>query len=669
MSRRNKKNFNDPSKSRVLDDFRFRHYKRWKQSSTIRLSKCKLRELDNRNCYLEENENKISEEEEETSDSVIDIMYNEVLSSQENFFGSTRITEGGNQFEIDPVEPARNIESSMRVKARSKSPCSREELLCFNMMRKETIPRDEYEAKMSPDWHLWEEVMQKEKKTIRDLGTWEEIEDFPPGVNVVKTKWVYDIKYDENGEILRLKARLVAKGYTQKKGVDYNVVYSPATRHVAIRILLAQMAKLRLRGTMVDITGAFLHVEIDNDVYVLLPDGTKVKLLKALYGLHQSSRLFHLSVKAVCTLLKMTQSVADQCTFVLKTEELTAIVMAHVDDFIVATDSEKWRKTFMEELAKAYRVKEKSAVKDMGVIKHFLNIKFHISEEGNIFVSQEAYIEKMISKFLRKKKVQKRSIPISPSAVRSLMDDWEENEKKEVTTRPYKQLLGSLIYIMNVSRPDIAYSVIFMASFNGNATDEHYDILMGVLKYLYTTKTLGILFDGQKKGLTGYCDADFGACKKTRRSRNGNVIFYLGSPVSWCSGKDGVIALSTTESETYGLVRMMKDIMYCKNVVKGLMVEKVPIQLYTDNMGTLSLASHPAVHKRSKHFDIKLHFIREQMNKGDMKIEHVKSQDNPADIFTKALSVVQLERCRERIGLKERPEWGSARDIKTKQEV
>ena len=363
-------------------------------------------------------------------------------------------------------------------------------------------------------------------------------------VKPISCKWVYKVKTRSDGSIERYKARLVARGFSQQYGLDYEETFSPVAKITTIRVLLALAACKSWSLWQMDVKNAFLHGELDKDIYMEQPRGfeSKIhpdyvcKLKKALYGLKQAPRAWYGKIGEFLVQSGFKVAPSDSSLFVKAKEGRLAIVLVYVDDLIITGDySEEIQRT-RENLSVRFQMKE------LGELKHFLGLEVERTKEG-LFLGQQKYAKDLLQRYgmLDCKPI---STPMDPNV--RLQED-EGNDLEDMTM--YRQLVGSLIYL-TLTRPDISYPVGVVSRYMSKPKKPHLDAVKHILRYVKGTINFGIMY---KKTIDcqvmGYCDADYAGDSCTRRSTTG-YFFSLGSgAISWFSKRQPTVALSSTEAE------------------------------------------------------------------------------------------------------------------------
>ena len=222
---------------------------------------------------------------------------------------------------------------------------------------------------------------------------------------------------------------------------------------------------------------------------------------------------------------------------------------------------------------------------------------------------------------------------------------------------PYASIVGSVMYTMVCTRPDISHAISVASRFMANPGIEHWHALKWLLRYLTGTQGYGILFDGNHRGeggaLVGFCDSDFAVSMDTRKSQSGYVFLLYGAAVSWKSSLQSVVALSTTEAKYVSLTEAIKESFWLKGILADFGVELDAVTVLCDSNSAICLAKHQTFHERSKYLDVRLHFIRDEIDKGSVKVSKVGTEDNAADMLTKTLPASKLRHCMELVSLVE----------------
>ncbi|KAI3692000.1 hypothetical protein L6452_31805 [Arctium lappa] len=365
----------------------------------------------------------------------------------------------------------------------------------------------------------WREAMQMEIKALEKNGTWT-LEDLPKGKRAIDSKWVYKIKFKPNGEVERYKARLVAKGFTQMEGVDYHDTFAPVAKLVTVRTLLAVAVKRDWIIHQLNMNNAFLHGDLDEEVYMKIP---------------QASRNWYHKFTTFLLSLSFKQSKADHSLFIYETENITVVALIYVDDVIITGNCLNKIQEIKKQMDKEF------SVKDLGPLKYFLGIEVAKTSDG-LVLSQRKYTLDIL-KDSGKLGCKPSSFPIE----QGLKLDKGENEPS-VDASQYRRLIGRLLYLQ-ATRPDITYSVNVLSQFVADPRNNHLEAANRVLRYLKATPGQGILLSrAGDPVLNAYCDTDWLGCSYTRRSRTGYFLLLGGTPISWRTKKQSVVLRSSAEA-------------------------------------------------------------------------------------------------------------------------
>lgn len=495
----------------------------------------------------------------------------------------------------------------------------------------------------------WREAMSAEIEAIERNQTWE-LTVLPKGVKPIGVKWVFKTKLNENGDVEKFKARLVAKGYAQRHGVDYTEVFAPVARFDTIRMILAMAAQSSWEVFQLDVKSAFLHGELKEEVFVQQPEGFTKKgeeekvyrLRKALYGLKQAPRAWYSRIEAYFTREGFEKCPSEHTLFTKSKEGKILLVSLYVDDLIFTGND----KSMFDEFKKSMMLE--FDMSDLGKMKHFLGVEVKQCADG-IFICQKRYAREVLARFDME----------SANAVKNPIVPGTRLSKNEGGVRVdetlFKQVVGSLMYL-TVTRPDLMYSVSLISRFMSSPTMSHWLTAKRILRYLKGTTDFGILY---KKGesrlsLMAFTDSDYAGDLDDRRSTSGFVFMMGSGAVSWSSKKQTVVALSTTEAEYIAAALCACQCVWLRRVTEKLGIEeKSGTVIMCDNSSTIQLSKNPVFHGKSKHIDVKFHFLRDLVNEGIVELSYCNSQNQIADIMTKPIKLEQYEKLRGMLGVTE----------------
>ena len=549
-------------------------------------------------------------------------------------------------------------------------------------------PKNKWEAlhASNPDKPIWEKAMNKEIRQFEEFKVWEELNDcdIPAGTKRLGTKWILKIKTGSDGQIEKFKARLCMLGNLQKEHVHYDPenVYSPVMSYDSFRTLLAIGAAADYELRSADISGAFLQGEIDKDIYIKHPGGKldpttgepmTCKLMASAYGLKQSPKLFAKALQAEFKSGGLTSMIYDPCLysathtrqylfdqldesmkethrkFVVeepnKQEKL--YVGVWVDDLSLCHSSSLIGDWFISHLRKRFVINEKAT----GELSYMLSARITRDRKNRIlYMDQSAAITRVAEKC-------------------GLTDDKGRNFKSPMSTAPltkhvekstdfdYLSIVGSLLHICGVSRPDCAFSVSCLARHSKTAGDEHVEALLRLVRYLYQTRYKAITYRGDvskmhvptvfengvhpldvnKENPTKlFVDSDFAGTGG--RSTAGFVVFMNGGPVIWSSKLMKVAATSSSEAEIIAAVESVKTAVHFRALLEELGLCKVKhIDVYEDNLSCRMSAESLRCHKKARHYQAKLRYLQDVVQAGMIKFHQTKTTDMIADLFTKPL--------------------------------
>ena len=495
-------------------------------------------------------------------------------------------------------------------------------------------PMSIHEAHNAPDANDWMAAMDDEINNMRRLAVFKEVPK-PKNRNIITPKWVFRRKF-EDGTLVKHKARLVARGFTQVSGIDYHdaYLYAPVVRLETFRALISIAALFGLELRQFDVSAAYLHGEIDEEVYMEPPPGygssDSVWLLqKGLYGLKQAGRIWHERLKADMEELGFVQCPRDHAVFRIGTwrKDDWAVCAFWVDDETgVGSPHQLQRVSAM--------FKNKYGISGEGELTWTLGIGVRRDRDARIVsLSQEAYIDNLIERF-DLQNATTVTTPLAPGVILSK----EQCPAKPHENSHYRELIGSLQYASLATRPDITFAVNKLAQFLTNPGAAHMEAAMRVLRYLKGTKHWTLNLGGRVADVAGYTDSDWGADRDDRKSI-GAYVFRIGdAAISWKTKKQSSVALSSVEAEYMAMCQAAKEAVWLTGLLTDLGIElRSPLIIFGDSQGALALAQNPVFHPRSKHIAIQYHYTRELIQTNQIIVQYVPTKAMIADALTKAL--------------------------------
>ncbi|CAL1680763.1 unnamed protein product [Lasius platythorax] len=528
-------------------------------------------------------------------------------------------------------------------------------------------------AMSSPNADEWWTAMVDELKSIIKNDTWDLIER-PQDCTIIGSRMVLRNKTNSDGSIQRRKARLVAQGFSQKPGIHFNETFAPVARSGSIRLMASLAARYDMKIFQLDVATAYLNGFLEEDVLMeplkelkrllktiinfekidnirrkaekMLSEvaaGDKVcKLKKALYGLRQAGRSWYLTFDKVLKEHGVVPTNADTCLYHIGKGENIVLIAVYVDDVLIASRNQEEIDRIITSISKRF------TIRNLGEVQQCLGIEF--SREGNnITLSQRGYIREILERF-GMSDCNPISTPVDPNIK---LDKAEKISSSDEEDLPYRELVGCLTYLASFTRPDISFAAGYLGQYNNCFDESHWKAAKRVLRYLKGTMDFGLTYYPNSKPLTGYVDSSWGNCHDDRRSQSGFIFILNGSPITWESRKQSTVALSTCEAEYMALTEGAKEAIFMQRFLKELGFDRLgDITIFGDNLGSIKLAENPVFHQRSKHIDIKYHFIRDAIHHGGLKIQHISTEDTVADVLIKGLPREKHINCLSKAGMR-----------------
>nr|GEV72910.1 retrovirus-related Pol polyprotein from transposon TNT 1-94 [Tanacetum cinerariifolium] len=436
----------------------------------------------------------------------------------------------------------------------------------------------------SSDKDEWVRAIEEEMSSLMKNHTWELV-DQPPGQKLISFKWLYKIKEGiESIQKPRYKARLVARRFTQQAGIDYNEVFSPVVRHTSIRVIISLTACEDYELEQLDVKTAFLHGNLEETIYIRQPPGfeermgNKICLLKkSLYGLKQSPRQWYKRFDVYMINNGFSRNNYDSCVYF---------------------------KEFAPGTGPARKILGMEIVRDRG--------------SRTLKMSQSGYVQKIMNNY-RVDNGKSVSMPLGAHIMVSLKDclsnDWDVERMSKVS---YANVVGSLMYLMVCTRPDIAYAISIMNRYLANPGKNHWEAVKWILKYLKGTADVGLVYardQGKHVYVDGFVDADYAKDPDKGRSITGYVFM----------------------AEYMALTEHVKESIWLKELLIKLGVNLRSVVLNCDNQSSIHLSRNAMFHERTKHINVRYHFIRKIMESKEIKVAKICTKDNAAGAFTKVV--------------------------------
>ena len=518
-----------------------------------------------------------------------------------------------------------------------------------------------YRAAMrDPEKVKWAGAMDAEMNSMKVMKVWIVVNP-PLGAKVVKSKWLYKKKTDMDGNVHTYKARLVAKGFTQTYGVDYEETFSPVADIRAIRILIAIAAYYDYEIWQMDVKTAFLNGRLDEDIYMEQPEGYVdpefpngvCKLQRAIYGLKQASRQWNKRFDEEVKRFGFVQNRDEPCVYRKASGDDVVFLVLYVDDILIMGNNIPKLQEVKDYLGSCF------SVKDLGEAAYILGIKIYRDRSRRLIgLCQTAYIDKILKRYGMYDS-KKGYLPMEVEHGLSLgVGASTDEEKAYMKTVPYASAVGSIMYAVRCTRPDVAFAQNLVSRYQQNPGKLHWTAVKRILKYLRNTKDLFLVYGGNpetKLCVTGFCDASWQCDKDDTKSQTGYVFIINGGAVDWKSQKQSTIAMQSAEAEYVAASEAAMEAVWISKFIEDLGVMpsiNKPTKMYCDNTAAIAFAKEPGILRGARHFQRKHHYIREQVDAKVIEIIKVNTDDNLADIFTKALPKGKIDKFSEGIGLK-----------------
>ncbi|GMF24210.1 unnamed protein product [Phytophthora fragariaefolia] len=459
------------------------------------------------------------------------------------------------------------------------------------------IPTTYKQARASQYWSQWKAAMLAELQSLRGHRTWRLVpRSSAKKMKVITCRWVFAVKRDEGGRVTRFKARLVIHGFKHQRGVNYSETFAPVIRFETTRAAIYYVVQ---RGWA---PPGFQEVDPD---YVC-------RLLKSLYGLKQAPRIWNKTLHIKLVTMGFERLDSDFGLDALKKDgEVRMLLTVYVDNLLLMRTPELCTAT-------AAALKESFELTTMGNVKYLLGVEILIDRpRRQIIYSQQQYVVDVLKEY----HMSTCNGCATPEATLPSKAGLPET----IDIPPYRELVGSLQYLVSTSRPDIAH-----------AATKDYGLVQDVSK-------------GTSAELVIYSDADYANDPADRRSISGYVTMLDGNVLSYASRKQEINAMSTCEAAYMAISEAAKDILWLQGLCKELAwLHPVPL-MFGDNEGAIALSVKPGKQSKTKHIENKYHMVRRDVELKRITVKHCGSEDMVADIMTKALGAVKSARFRKMI--------------------
>lgn len=476
---------------------------------------------------------------------------------------------------------------------------------------------------------------------IEKNQTWELVPR-PRDRNVIGVKWVFRTKFNPDGSINKHKARLVVKGYSQIFGIDYLDTFAPVARHDTIRLLLAIIAQKGWQVFHMDIKSTFLNGFLQEEIYVEQLEGFVIKgqedkvylLKKALYGLKQAPRVWYNIINDHLLHLGFQKCLSEATLYAKHVGVDILIIFLYVGDLLMTRSNLTLIEEFKQEMKDVFEMT------DLGLMTYFLGMEI-TQKKNEIFICLKKYAKEIFKKFQQCKTM---NTPMNQKE-KFIKDDGAD----KVDEVHFRSLIGCLMYL-TTTRPDILFPVSLLSRFMHCASELHLKAAKRVVRYIKGTINYGVKYcKVQDFKLSGFSGSDWAGSLDDMKSTSG-YCFNMGSSVfSWCSKKQEVVAQSTAEAE---FVAAVNQAIWLRNVLADLgLKQDEGTKVSIDNQAAISISHNPVFHGKTKHFNIKLFYLREVQENGDVSLVYCKTEDQAADMFTKSFPLSRFEFLRKKLGV------------------
>jgi hypothetical protein len=498
------------------------------------------------------------------------------------------------------------------------------------------------------DSSQWIAAINSELSAMSRVPVWEVV-DRTPDMKTVGTTWVFKVKDNHNANIV-FKARLCAQGFSQTQGVNFSKTFTPTGCLNSLRSLISFAAAQNLDFQQLDVKTAFLNADLDEEVYLSIPQGVNkdnkkkcLKLKKVISGLKQAPLAWYNCLTTWLVSVGFAASVADPCVFYRLDENLVWLFI-HVDNIAVFGKNLDYFKS---------EIKLEFDMKDLGQANMMLGIKI-LHEPSATILSQAHYVNSVLDLY-GMTGCQTVSTPLVPN-LHLQPASVEEIDRFKSLGVNFRSAVGSLSYLSSTTRPDIAFAVSLLLQYLESPGIHHWEVFTHFLQYLAGTKSLSLVYlCGITSHLLGYTNADWGNCLTSRRLVTGYLTLFNNHLISWQTKKQPVVSLSSCEAEYCALTDFACELLWFRQFVEevGLIKLEGPTVVHEDNQGCIAVANFDANtnSRRMKHIEIQVHFMREVIKNCKIHLQYTPTADMLADILTKSVPCPALVRSLQRLAL------------------
>ncbi|GJT67748.1 putative ribonuclease H-like domain-containing protein [Tanacetum coccineum] len=435
-----------------------------------------------------------------------------------------------------------------------------------------------------------------------------DLEDTAEVQNTLKALDVEAGLSNDQEELLLFKieeARLVPQGYKQEEGIDYDEVFAPVARIEVIKLFLAHASFMNFLVYQMDVKSAFLYGTIEEEVYVSQPPGfvdleflEKVyKVEKALYGLHQAPKAWYETLSTYLLDNGFYRGQIDKTFFIKRVKGDILLVHVYVDDIIFGSTKKSLCTNFEQIIHKRFQTSS------MGELTFFLGLQVK-QKEDEIFISQDKYVSEILKKF-GFSTIRTANTPMETNKALTKDEDGED-----VDVHLYRSMIRSLMYLTS-SRPDIMFSVCACSRFQVQSKVSHLNAVKRIFRYLKGRPKLGLWYPKDSPFiLEAFSDSDYTGASLDRKSTTGAE--YIAA--SYCCGQ----------------------VLWIQNQMLDYGYNFMQTKIHVDNESAICVVKNPVYHSKTKHIEIRHHFIRDSYEKSLIEIVKIHTDNNVADLLTKA---------------------------------
>lgn len=472
----------------------------------------------------------------------------------------------------------------------------------------------------------------------------------PDEQNVIGSRWVFKVKYKANNEVDKFRARIVAKGFNQVKGVDYTDSYSPVIRQQTVRMLYSIVVNKNWSLHHMDVKTAFLNGDLHETVFMEQPDyfatdkqNFVCHLQKSIYGLKQSAKSWNSKLTDFLVENGFKAMYSDECLFYLNMVDHVALIAIYIDDVLITA-------SHLDHITKVKQMLSKRfEMVDLGEISYFLGMEVRCTSSNLIQLKQETYLVNILSK-LGMKDCKPANIPCEANHKTVETDELHQFED-------YRSAVGSLMYLMVSSRPELAFIIGHLSQHLENPMKDHYLLLKRVLRYVKGTQSYCLHFESSKTEhlvLQAFSDASWGSDEFDRKSITGYAIFLNKCLISWKSQKQPLVALSSAEAELIALAATVQEVLFLRSLLAEIgFAQTEPTMIHVDNQAVISMCTNRSNNSRIRHLDIRYYFVKDCIQNKSVILEYLPSSQMTADIFTKPLPFPSFARHRNDLGVRD----------------